>query len=372
MSDAKPLTMEGVNRALRDERCSPLFGDEVRATVEELERLRAAADAMEAELDVARTYLRERCKASVLKLFLRPDVRLLPVHGRDAEAAMSDATFHLVARASILASGDSDDFGHVAADEVVLVEAGALERVTRERDEARADAARLAKEVELLKKSRLEHSSLCEGSIGRACDLPTVCDPLRARVAELEALVSLLQSAKEQAEHAHNELALSLSARSRELEEAVSFDLKDECPTCRAKPGSPTLCAECLERRALRAEVERVEAEAASYRRALVAVRDALKATDQEPDGENDPRRPLASLVWRVLKEKDAGAGLLAEVERLRGLIAEAEYADHSPDGNSCPWCGVVARGQRYSFQREDPDHAPNCPAFSARGEVRR
>ena len=78
MSDAKPLTMEDVNRALRDERCSPLFGDEVRATVEELERLRAAADAMEAELDAARTYLRERCffdppcdfcrcKASVLK-----------------------------------------------------------------------------------------------------------------------------------------------------------------------------------------------------------------------------------------------------------------------------------------------------------------
>lgn len=44
-------------------------------------------------------------------------------------------------------------------------------------------------------------------------------DALRARVAELEALVSLLQTAKEQAEHEHNELALSLPARLRDVAE---------------------------------------------------------------------------------------------------------------------------------------------------------
>lgn len=54
---------------------------------------------------------------------------------------MSDAKFHLVARASIIASGATDDFGHVAPDEVVLVAVEALEQARRERDRARADEA---------------------------------------------------------------------------------------------------------------------------------------------------------------------------------------------------------------------------------------
>lgn len=48
---------------------------------------------------------------------------------------MSDATFCLVPRAAIIASGDSDDFHHVSDDEVVLVAVEALEQARRERDE---------------------------------------------------------------------------------------------------------------------------------------------------------------------------------------------------------------------------------------------
>lgn len=48
---------------------------------------------------------------------------------------MSDVKFHLVPRAAILASGDSDDFHHVAPDEVVMVAVEALEQ-------ARASATR--------------------------------------------------------------------------------------------------------------------------------------------------------------------------------------------------------------------------------------
>lgn len=49
---------------------------------------------------------------------------------------------------------------------------------------------------------------------------------------------------------------------------------------------------------------------------------------------------------------------LRAGVERLRGLIAEVEW--NGPDG-SCPWC-----------DRWYMNHAPDCRAFSARGEVKR
>lgn len=53
---------------------------------------------------------------------------------------------------------------------------------------------------------------------------------------------------------------------------------------------------------------------------------------------------------------------LRSEVERLRGLIAEVE-AGPEWRGERCPWCGASV---------DAPTHAPDCPAFSARGEVRR
>ena len=45
----------------------------------------------------------------------------------------------------------------------------------------------------------------------------------------------------------------------------------------------------------------RAEADAARLREALMQVRDAMLATGQEPDGDDDPRRPLASAVWATL-----------------------------------------------------------------------
>jgi hypothetical protein len=42
---------------------------------------------------------------------------------------------------------------------------------------------------------------------------------------------------------------------------------------------------------------------------------------------------------------------LTEEIARLRGLIAQVEWADHA-QGSSCPWCGW------------EGTHAPTCPAF--------
>ena len=59
---------------------------------------------------------------------------------------------------------------------------------------------------------------------------------------------------------------------------------------------------------ALRAQLEAVarerdeaRADAARLREALTQVRDAMRATGQEPDGDDDPRRPVASAVWHAL-----------------------------------------------------------------------
>lgn len=39
----------------------------------------------------------------------------------------------------------------------------------------------------------------------------------------------------------------------------------------------------------------------ARLREALTQVRDAMLATGQGPDGDDDPRRPVAAAVWRAL-----------------------------------------------------------------------
>lgn len=51
------------------------------------------------------------------------------------------------------------------------------------------------------------------------------------------------------------------------------------------------------------------------------------------------------------------------EVERLRALIAKAEWLGSSWGITACPWCRESVHMER---------HAPDCPAFSAMGEVRR
>lgn len=53
---------------------------------------------------------------------------------------------------------------------------------------------------------------------------------------------------------------------------------------------------------------------------------------------------------------------LIAEIERLRGLIKNAEYTDtgYSAGVYTCNWC----------FE-EHPKHAENCPAFTPDGEVK-
>ena len=48
-------------------------------------------------------------------------------------------------------------------------------------------------------------------------------------------------------------------------------------------------------------ERDEARADAARLREALTQVRDAMRATGQEPDGDDDPRRPVASAVWHAL-----------------------------------------------------------------------
>lgn len=46
---------------------------------------------------------------------------------------------------------------------------------------------------------------------------------------------------------------------------------------------------------------QEAEAEVARLREVLAQVRDAMLATGQGPDGDDDPRRPVATAVWRAL-----------------------------------------------------------------------
>lgn len=53
---------------------------------------------------------------------------------------------------------------------------------------------------------------------------------------------------------------------------------------------------------------------------------------------------------------------LIAEVERLRGLIKNAEYTDvgYWASFDACNWCS-----------HESPGHDIDCPAFTPEGEVK-
>lgn len=75
---------------------------------------------------------------------------------------------------------------------------------------------------------------------------------------------------------------------------------------------------------------------------------------------DNCEHRPCA-----VCRDEAEMARLRSEVERLRGLIAEVEWVSggYIMGPPSCPWC---------AYPVKEDGHAPDCPAFSARGEVRR
>lgn len=72
-------------------------------------------------------------------------------------------------------------------------------------------------------------------------------------------------------------------------------------------------------------DAHRAEADAARLREALTQVRDAMLATGQGPDGDDDPRRPVAAAVWRALASVPsasvplmASAGVAVDVRDLR------------------------------------------------------
>jgi len=67
-------------------------------------------------------------------------------------------------------------------------------------------------------------------------------------------------------------------------------------------------------------ERDEARADAARLREALTQVRDAMRATGQEPDGDDDPRRPVASAVWHALDSTPSAEPTPreADVARLR------------------------------------------------------
>ena len=65
--------------------------------------------------------------------------------------------------------------------------------------------------------------------------------------------------------------------------------MSDELDVLRARVAELERCA------------ERAEADATRLREVLAQVRDAMLATGQAPDGDDDPRRPVAAAVWRAL-----------------------------------------------------------------------
>lgn len=93
------------------------------------------------------------------------------------------------------------------------------------------------------------------------------------------------------------ECANNLAARARvaELEREVE-DMRERARNAEAqRDEAVSLAHESL------AETVAARADAARLREALTQVRDAMLATGQEPDGDDDPRRPVATAVWRAL-----------------------------------------------------------------------
>lgn len=57
---------------------------------------------------------------------------------------------------------------------------------------------------------------------------------------------------------------------------------------------------------------------------------------------------------------------LVAEVERLRGLIKHAEREGDDGLNAACPWCHALF----FEWRQENP-HTADCPAFTPEGKVK-
>ena len=72
---------------------------------------------------------------------------------------------------------------------------------------------------------------------------------------------------------------------------------------------------------------------------------------------------------WTLHDVSSEVPALLAEIERLRGLIKAAEWSGYheTPRGDEgvCPWCDVEF------YTRPEGEHAIACPAFTESGDVR-
>ena len=130
---------------------------------------------------------------------------------------------------------------------------------------------------------------------------------------------------------------------------------------------------------ALRAQLEAVarerdeaRADAARLREALTQVRDAMRATGQEPDGDDDPRRPVASAVWHALDSTPSAEPTPreADVARLRealvGMRCRALPGRTVPC--ACPGC-MAARAALASTPAPGPTRA-EAEAWVGDGEA--
>lgn len=89
--------------------------------------------------------------------------------------------------------------------------------------------------------------------------------------------------------------------------------------------------------------------------------------TEDEIKATEDTREPFGGLTFDALLARCHA--LVAEVRRLRGLVAKVEWAGALPDEffRGCPWCGVELE-QHPSNAKQ---HRAECPAFHPDGAVR-
>lgn len=77
-------------------------------------------------------------------------------------------------------------------------------------------------------------------------------------------------------------------------------------------------------------------------------------------------RRHAGASANEEFGEDEVGV-LLAEIDRLRDLIKEAEWSDYAEvlggDEGVCPWCGA--------FKCDGDRHVDDCAAFTPEGCVR-
>ena len=131
---------------------------------------------------------------------------------------------------------------------------------------------------------------------------------------------------------------IKVESASRPENDRASFIRPEfvECPSCRAKPGSPPLCAECLERRELFGLRAKYGADVASIRATGEGVR-------RGPITESDMRHVLKTgdlppMGQQVQPIKDNGAIAYSATERLvLGQVADRLWAILNPNTQPSP-----------------------------------